>query len=160
MANHTQAQTVQGVTRGVVYAYLSHEDLSAAATTEAVLWSALVTAHPDGAAMPPANSRITYVHANLIEVFAGGSVSACTIALGKSGATTEQMTALNVFTGAALGLKPKTGAYTGLVIEAAYAPLLTVATTNGNVEALTSGLIEYAIHYETITATRQVRVAG
>ena len=160
MANHTQAQTVQGVTRGVVYAYLSHEDLSAEAVTEAVLWSALVAAHPDGSAMPPANSRITYVHANLIEVFAGGAVATCTIALGKSGATTEQMTALNVFTGAALGLKPKTGSYAGTAIEAAYAPLLTVTTTEADVDALTSGLIEFAIHYETITTTRQVRVEG
>ena len=158
MANHTQAQTVQGVTRGVAYCRFRFDDLVETDTSEVISWATLVAAHPDGASNVPPNSRITYAHARLIEVFAGGDVTAVTITLGDAGAATEQMTALNVFTGQALGLKPKTGAYAGAAIEAAYAPILTVATSDGNLDELESGEIEFALHYESITTDPQVRM--
>lgn len=151
---------IQGVTRGVCYAYLSYDDLSDEDTSETITWAALVTAHPDGASNPPANARIVYAHANLLEVFAGGSVSACTVALGDAGDTDEQITAVSVFTGATLGLLPKTGTYAGTAIESAYTPIVTVTTVDGNIDTLTSGKIEFALHYEILDTDRKVRVAG
>lgn len=157
---HDNPVKIQGVTRGVCYAYLSFDDLSDADTSEDITWAALVTAHPDGASNPPANARITYVHANLVTEFAGGSVSACTLSLGDAGSATEQFNALDVFTGAGTGLKAKNGSYAGTAIEAAYTPIVRVATTTDNINSLTAGAVELAIHYEIIDTARTVRVAG
>lgn len=157
---HDNPVKIQGVTRGVCYAYLDTSDLSDEDTSQTVTWAALVAAHPDGASSPPANARITYAHANLIAVFSGGSVSACTLALGDAGDIDEQLTAFSVFTGATLGLYPKTGTYAGTAIEASYTPIVTVTTTDGNLADLDTGKIELALHYEIIDTARQVRVAG
>lgn len=160
--NHQSPVKIQGVTRGVVYCYLDHSDLSAAATTENITWAALVAAHPDGASNPPANARIVYAHAKLVEVFSGADVTAVVVSLGDAGSFNEQLNAINVFTGQALGLKAKSGTYAGTAIEAAYEPSIRVVTTDANVAALEegTGAMEFALHYEVIDADRKVRIAG
>ena len=160
---HDNPVKIQGVTRGVCYAYLKFDDLSDADTSEDITWAALVTAHPDGASNPPANSRIVYAHANLIAEFNDGvaaTISAVTLSLGDAGAATEQINAIDIFTGAGTGLKAKNGSYAGTAIEAAYTPIVRIATTDANIDTLTAGAVELALHYETIDSARVVRIAG
>jgi len=77
-------------------AYLSviktHADYTAAATTsDSPLWTA------------PYDCVISGVILNLVTDFSGGSVSACTLSVGKNGAETGLLAATNVFTGASNG---------------------------------------------------------
>jgi hypothetical protein len=137
------------VTYGTARVLVTHADLTAAATSEVLDWDTLVdAAFREGAV--PTNARVTYAWANLLEEFAGGTVSACTLSLGDNGAATELINAVDVFTGAGTGLKVKDGAYTLGTFEADYDAKITVTTTTDNVVSLTAGKIELFIQYEAL----------
>ena len=77
----------------------------------------------------------------LAEVFAGGTIAACTCSLGDAGDPDGLQTSTNIFTGQSLGYKANT---TGAAeyadrFEAAFVPLLQVNTTTGTVAAHTTG---------------------
>lgn len=92
-------------------------------------------------------------HLNLIELFSGGTVAACTAILGHgaeaphsaddNGLVTEQ----DIFTGADTGVKQAaTQASAGLRFPA-LSPILQIDTTTGDVDELTAGLMEILIPY-------------
>jgi len=138
------------VTLGVAKLRINPARLTAAATGQTLTFNAL--AFGQGESQLPANARITYAWINIITPFSGGDdVTALTLALGKAGATTELLTAVSIFTGST-GLKPKTGAYALGAPEAAYAPVVTLAATDGNLNTLTTGLVEVLIQYEAISS--------
>jgi hypothetical protein len=148
--NATESVRCGEVTYGTAVCRLKHDDLTAAAVTETVTWAALVTAN--GGSNPPANARIMHCHFDLIEVFAGGSVATCVVDVGDAGTADELISAINIFTGATLGLTMMDGAYTLGTFEAAYTPTIKVTTTTDNVDALTTGELELRIMYQAFTA--------
>lgn len=76
-----------------------------------------------------------------IVAFAGGTVNACTVILGDVGDDNGLVTSSSVFTGVTLGapIATPSAAQYALRPEAAFLPILTIATTAGNVSALTAG---------------------
>lgn len=143
---------INGVIHGLAVVRLSHDDLTAAALTETVLLSTLRGAHPGGiSGVLPANARIMYVYANLIEEFAGGAVATCVIDVGDTAVPTELLVAHNVFTGAGLGIGTTPGAFTLGTLEADYpaaGAAVVVTTTTANVDQLTAGEVEIGIIYQ------------
>ena len=73
--------------------------------------------------------------------FAGGTVNACTVILGDVGDDNGLVTSSSVFTGVTIGapiVTPSAAQY-ALRSESGFLPILTIATTAGNVSALTAG---------------------
>lgn len=135
-------------TRGVAVCRITAADLTDADTSQAITLSALNNGWGESAV--PANSRIMYAWINVIEGFEGGDATALTVTLGDAGAATELITAVSVFTGTE-GLKVKSGTYTLGTFEAAYAPIATFASTDGNLDDIDTGVLEVCIAYETIS---------
>jgi len=136
------------VTFGTAVCRIGHADLTTAGTSQVLTLSDLNTGKGESAI--PANSKIVNCWINLLEVFAGGTVSACTVKLGDAGSDNELITNVSVFTGAALGIKPMTGSYSAK-FEAGYVPIATFTSTTDNVVNLSTGLLEVIIQYETIS---------
>lgn len=135
------------LTVGVAKCRITHADLTDEDTSQALDFNALALG--TGESPVPANSRIMYAWINIITPFSGGSASAVTATLGDAAAANELITAVSIFTGAS-GLKTKTGSYTLGTFEAAYTPLVTIASTDDDLDNLTAGVIEVCIQYETI----------
>lgn len=91
----------------------------------------------------PANVQRGVPGAYLAEVFAGGTVNACTWEMGDAGDPNGLHTAVNVWTGATLGYLANTvsAAEYATRFEADFIPSITLRTTAGNIAALTTGEI-------------------
>jgi hypothetical protein len=144
MANHNQAQTIQGQTAGTATVKLRHSDLTAAALTEVVLLSTLL-ANDSRGGFVPANAVITGAELLLTEEFSGGAVATCVVELGDAGADDELIASTDVFTGAGLGLKK--ALVTDQLELTQYAGQVTVTTTAANVDQLDAGRVEIRIIY-------------
>lgn len=132
---------------GIAKCRVAHSDLTAAATSQVLTFNTLAKEY--GGRQIPANSRVMYAWINVIDGFAGGSVSAIVAKLGDAGSDNELITNVSVLDGAE-GLKTVTGAYTLGTFESAYAPIITFTATDDNVVNLTSGVIEVFIQYQSI----------
>lgn len=84
-----------------------------------------------------------------ITAFSGGTVNACTVALGDADTFNGLVTASSVFTGVTIGapiVTPAAGQY-ALRYESGFLPQLRIVTTAGNVSALTAGSLLIRIPY-------------
>lgn len=123
---------------------ITHDDLTAAATSEAIALTGF-----------PANAAPIFAEVKVETDFAGGSASAATVVVGDAGATNELLTSTNIFTGVQNTAWIQT---TGATLnsdfqrEAAYAPIATVATTDDNVVNLTAGSLLVRIYYALLPA--------
>lgn len=100
----------------------------------------------------PANVERTLPMVYVRELFAGGAVSACTYEAGNANDPNGLHTAVDVFTGSALGWRANT---TGAAeyaprFEAAFIPSITIRTTTANVAALTAGSLYQVIGFNPI----------
>jgi hypothetical protein len=105
----------------------------------------------------PTNVIVIGGYGRLFEVFAGGTISACTVELGDAGNDNEIITATDVFTGASLARQ------LGLNIntqEAAYTPLLTMTATAGNLSTTESGIYGVYILYIDLPDQVQANTIG
>lgn len=127
--------------------YVKYSDFSDADTSEEL---DLNVTFPKRAL--PTNIRIRDTYAELVQEFAGGTVSAATVEVGDTGDPNERFTALNVFTGAGTGLKTVTEGALPRSFEAAYAPVLKLDTTGGNINTLTAGIIRISFVCEMLNA--------
>lgn len=86
---------------------------------------------------------------DLIQTFGGGTINAATLILGISGTTNGLVTSTNVFTGQTLARKAPGGSlYANTTdYQSAMSPLLQLDTTAGNVNTLTSGIVDVYIPY-------------
>lgn len=106
---------------------VTHEDLTAAAVTQAISFATL----PSG----PVWFLETW--ADLDEAFAGGSISALTIDLGDAGDVDEILDGVDGF--ATLGSKSIRGARAYGYMEAGHTPIVTITATGDNVVNATAG---------------------
>lgn len=83
----------------------------------------------------------------LVRPFTGGSVSACTAALGDTGDPDGLHQATSVFSGSGWLENTPAAAEYDFRMESSFSPTLTLATTGGNVADLTAGEIEITIPY-------------
>lgn len=139
---------------GVAKCRISHTDLTDADTSQTFTFNTL--AKEDGSRRFPANARPMYAWINVITGFSGGSVSAITAALGDAGDIDELITAVSVLDGAE-GLKVKSGTYTLGSFETAYAPIVTIVSTDDDLENVDAGVIEVCIAYESIQTRAATR---
>lgn len=134
------------VKHGVAVCRLTHADLTDEDTSQTIVLSTLNTGTGESAV--PANSRIMYAWANVLVAFAGGGNSAVVAKLGDAADDDELITDVSIM---ATGIKPASGTYTLGTFEAtAYAPRVTVTTTDGTCAGLTAGVLELCIMYQTI----------
>jgi len=123
---------------------ITHTDLDAAATTQAIAVAGF-----------PANAAPLFAEIKRNAVFAGGSASAVAITVGDAGAANELLTTTSVFTGQTLNTWVQT---TGAALngkfqrEAAYAPLVTFTATDDDVDNLTTGSVTVRIYYVLLPA--------
>jgi hypothetical protein len=134
------------VTHGTAVIQVTHEDLTAAATSQVLTLNAMAVGK--GESPVPAKAKIVNAWINVITAFSGGAVSALLVKLGDAGSDNELITNVSCFTGGT-GIKPMTGSYAGKY-EAAYAPIATFTSTDGNMSVLDAGLMEICIQYEQI----------
>ena len=106
---------------------ITHTDLTAAATTQAISFGTL----------PAGPVWFLETFADVDELFAGGSISALTIALGDAGDPDELLDDVNGF--ATLGVKSTQGARAYGYQEAGHTPIITVTATGDNVVNATAG---------------------
>jgi hypothetical protein len=116
---------------------VEHSDLTAAATTESV----------DIGAVWTAGIVLVGAYLNITTLFSGGSVSACTAAVGiKSGDTDSMIAATDVFTGAATGIVTTYGVgpagYYGAIT-----PSILFTSTTDNLVNLTAGDLTVTLIY-------------
>jgi len=152
MARHTQPLQIQSVTRGDCRCRVSFDDaeVDVAATSAVITWAEAVANHPNGASSPPANSRIVDAYLIRLTDFVGGAISAINVDLGDAGNDDELIAAADLFTGAKATAAVTTAIVAATrVFEAAYTPIITFASTNGNLSALTAGAFEMVLVYET-----------
>lgn len=107
---------------------------------------------PGSGCLFPANVRITGSMLYVSEVFAGGTVSACTLEFGDANDPNGLHTAVDVWTGSTVGYRANT---TGAAeyaphFEAAFVPSLTLRTTAGNIAALTTGECWIGLMFEPV----------
>ena len=121
-------------------------DLTAAATTDTVDFASTL---PDG-------SLLMGISYDLIEVFAGGSVTACVVDLGDGTNADRFIDNVDIFTGATTGFAFETadtvgdGADTGglpLQLTAATTFRATVTSTTDDVDQLTTGILNIYLDY-------------
>lgn len=144
---------------GLIYWWIQrvrYSDFSDADTSQALT---LNTAFPHNAF--PTDVFLTFgptAYIDLVEVFAGGGVTAATLILGVSGNTNGLVESTNVFTGETLGRKYAAGdLYVAATIDqAAMSPLLELNTTTDNIDTLTSGIVDIYIPYTLAPARRPV----
>jgi hypothetical protein len=95
----------------------------------------------------PANALVKTAFHELVEVVAGGTISACTIEVGDAGTTDELIGATDVFTGATLGSTFTNSVDFETFEKTAYSPIATLAFTGGNSDTAESGQIKVHILY-------------
>lgn len=97
----------------------------------------------------PANVMRATPFLYLAEVFAGGTVNACTVEMGDANDPNGLHTAVNVWTGATLGYLANTvsAAEYAPRFEASFIPSITIRTTAGNIAALTTGELWVGIKF-------------
>lgn len=95
----------------------------------------------------PANVERKKPYVRLITNFTGGAVNAATITVGDTGAANGLITATSVFSGAPKIIQTVGAAEYADRIETAFIPVAVIATTNGNVNALTAGKALIAIAF-------------
>lgn len=142
---------------GLIYWWIQRVRYSDFSETDTSQSLNLNTAFPQNAF--PTDAFLTFgptAYLDLIEVFAGGSVSAATLILGVSGNTNGLVESVNVFTGQTLERKYAAGdLYVAATLDqAAMAPLLELNTTTDNIDTLTSGIVDVYIPY-TLAPTRR-----
>lgn len=98
----------------------------------------------------PANVTRKSTMIYVTEVFAGGANTACTLEFGDAGDPNGLHTAVDVWTGSATGYRANTTAAAEYAprFEAAFIPSLTLRTTTGNINALTTGEAWLGIKFE------------
>lgn len=125
-----------------------YSDFSDADTSQALN---LNTAFPHNA-FPADAFILPFSYLDLRQTFGGGTINAATLILGYSGDTNGLVESTDVFTGQSLGVKFTGGtAYattTNVGYQAAVAPLLQLDTTAGNINTLTSGVVDVWIKFE------------
>lgn len=77
----------------------------------------------------------------------GGAVNACTIEFGDANDPNGLLTSTSVFTGASGFLQTTAAAEFAPRFEAAFSPTVDIATTNGNISALTAGSLVFMIAF-------------
>ena len=125
---------------------VTHDNLTAAATSE--------TVEDIAANAFPARARLRGYRFDLDEVFAGGSVSACTVDIGIAAGEADVLSdGTNVFTGASTGetFGSGTNCISTQPVDLGGKRLrVLVAATDDNVDALTTGeltvIVDYTIH--------------
>lgn len=101
----------------------------------------------------PTNVMRMECYARLIQVFAGGAISAGTVTIGVTGTADGFLTSTNIFTGATLGMKETVAASLRAPrFEAALAPVAVITSTTANVTAYTTGKLLIGIRYSPMTA--------
>ena len=85
----------------------------------------------------------------------GGAITALTAALGDAGDPNGLMTSQDVFTGVSGGVIDTTGAEFEDAPEAAFVPQLTLDSTDGNLDAITAGVLHAVIGYRLFPAVAQ-----
>lgn len=143
MKNGSHMVDLHRIWRGRV----THADFTAAAGSEALnLRTLFASTNP----IPDA-IQVGEYQVDLVEVFAGGSISAATIIFGETtpvNDTDGYLTSTDVFTGATLGIKDVPGAALYAPrYRATPTPILTLATTGDNVVAAASGVLDILIRY-------------
>jgi hypothetical protein len=100
----------------------------------------------------PANVQRGVPMIYLSEVFAGGAVDAATVEMGDANDPNGLHTAVNVWTGATLGYFANTvsAAEYAPRFEAAFIPSITIRTTSGFVNALTTGFLWVGIKFSPV----------
>lgn len=140
---HREPITIDNaLTYGCAAVVLEHGDLTDADTSQTLTWSTLATGLLQSPV--PARAIILGAHANVITAFAGGGNTAVVLKLGDAGNDDELIEDVSIM---ATGIKPRTGVYMLGTYEAAYAPTITVTTTDGTCAGLTAGKVELFIHY-------------
>lgn len=131
-----------------------YSDYSDADTSQSL---SLNVAFPHNA-FPAAVFILPGAYIDLIEVFAGGSVSAATMILGDTNDDNGLLTSSNVFTGATLGrtVTPTAAEYPDTLYESQYVPLLQLDTTTDNIDTLTSGIVDVYIPFMLAPTRRPV----
>lgn len=133
--------------------------------------TAATTANLDTLTLPTPNIWTSFpgglivedVRIGLITVFAGGSISACTLSVGTTGSATAYLGATNVFTGAtaAGNVTPGAGASLNAMLSGNATPngvgtvRVQLVTTTANANALTSGVVDLYMRLRAIS-TRTV----
>lgn len=149
--------SLESYTVGILrYGYLTqeitHADLTAAATTEAISITGF-----------PANAYPIHGRVGLKVAFSGGSVSELTVQLGDTADPDGLMTAVSVFTGASLDQLGAAGIEAGIgtaALESAYAPEALFTATGDNVVNLDAGKLEVRIAYIQIIDPDDVIATG
>ena len=95
----------------------------------------------------PANVERKKPYVRLITNFTGGAVNASTITVGDTGAANGLITSTSVFSGAPKIIQTVGATEYADRIETAFIPVAVIATTNGNVNALTAGKALIAIAF-------------
>lgn len=126
-----------GVVHGVATVKLTHADLTAASTSEAVTLATLMANHPNGASVIPANAIPQRVWLRRVRDFSGTDVATCVFILGDAGDTDELTpgSGIDIFTGA-----KATAEYT-LLAEAR--PTTTIPLGRLNVIGATADVLVY-----------------
>lgn len=142
MSSYKQHSNDEGWEFGKVELYVTHTDFEAAATSDTVAFASPIF---------PTNAIPYKASMQLTEVFAGGSISAATMQLGDAGDADALIAAGDVFTGSSLLAAETHGSGAeslgSAVMEAAYAPILTLTLTGDNCDALTTGELMATIYY-------------
>jgi len=143
---------------------ITFRDLTAAAGSQvldiAALFSANRGASPNiiGGNFVPQNIFAGQFFVDLVERFSGGAVSAATVILGRAASTSSYLTSTNVFTSATPGYASTPGAtesaMRAFIGAAAFAPIATIATTGGNVNTLTQGILDVYFHMNPLPSRR------
>ena len=109
-------------------------------------------------AFPPEVFILPGAYIDLVEVVAGGVISAATVILGDTNDDNGLLTVSNVFTGATLGrtVTPDAAEYPDGRYESQFVPLLQLDTTTGTVAAATTGIIDVYIPYALAPARRPI----
>lgn len=110
----------------------------------------------------PANAYPLHGRIRPYQAFAGGTISAITVQIG-DGDPDALMAAISVFTGVSLAQIGADGAEAGIgtaALESAYAPVATFTSTNGNLNTLTSGIVEARILYAQLLDPDVVEALG
>ena len=133
-----------GASAGKITKQIQHSDLTGAATTETEAFDSQI----------PARSLVLGCFIDVTTLFSGGSVSACTVKIGDAGDDDRLLTASDVFTGAATGVRIASGAgLTGVASPHFYKTATTInaifTSTTDNVVNLSAGDLTAEIWYVT-----------
>lgn len=133
---------------------VTFRNFTTASTTQTIDLNVLFSSTP----FPAGVFLLPGSYIQLVEVVAGGVISAATAILGDAGVTNGLVTSSNVFTGATLGpvVTPSATEYRLINYESQFVPVLTITTTTGNGNIATSGVIDIYIPYSVRPTARGV----